>query len=57
MIMPLLQETVSQQDKELAEERKRQKEVLDEQRRIILSLEENMEKRQAAVAQAKKDVR
>lgn len=51
-----LQEAVSQQEKELAEERKRQKNVLDDQRRILQSLEENMQEREIALAKTKEEV-
>lgn len=51
------QEALSQQEKELAEERKRQATILDEQRRVLGSLEEMLQKREAALAKAKEEVR
>lgn len=47
---------MSQQEKELAEERKRQTNILDEQQTIIRSLEEMMQKRDIASAKTKKEV-
>lgn len=44
------------QETELAEERKRQKEVLDDQQNTIMSLEDMMQKRQANVVEAKEAV-
>lgn len=55
--MLLLQEAALKQEVELAEERKRQNNVLDEQRKIVKNLEDMMQKRQAALALAKKHVR
>lgn len=51
-----LQEAVAQQEKELAEERKRQTNILDEQRNILQSLEEMMKKRGSALAKTKEEV-
>lgn len=51
-----VQETVAQQEKDLAEERKRQKEGLGEQRATLQNLEDTMHKQQVAVAQAQKAV-
>lgn len=43
-------------EKELADERQRQKAVLDEQRSAILNLQDRMQKRKASLVQAKKEV-
>lgn len=48
---------MSQQEKELAEERTRQANILDEQRRVLESLEEMMQKRETALAKARDEVR
>lgn len=53
----LVQEAAARHEKELAEERQRQKVVLDEQRSAILSLQDRMQKRQASLVQAKEEVR
>ncbi|CAM9543704.1 unnamed protein product, partial [Hapterophycus canaliculatus] len=51
----VLQEAVSRQEKDLAEERKRQTNILDEQRNTIRSLEEMMEKRAFALAKTREE--
>lgn len=53
----LVQEATARHEKELAEERQRQKVVLDEQRSAIASLQDRMQKRQASLVQAKEEVR
>ncbi|CAM9179868.1 unnamed protein product [Ectocarpus fasciculatus] len=47
------QEAVSRQENELAEERKRQTNALNEQRKTLQSLEEDLQKREAAMAKTK----
>eukprot|EP00903_Cladosiphon_okamuranus_P007587 g7360.t1 len=49
------QEALSQHEKELGEERKRQTTILDEQRRVLGSLEEMIQKRETALAKAKEE--
>ncbi|CAM9384569.1 unnamed protein product, partial [Scytosiphon promiscuus] len=49
------QEAVSQQEKELAEERKRQTNILNEQRNVLQSLEGMMKKRGAALANTREE--
>ena len=52
-----MQEAAVRHEKELAEERQRQKAVLDEQRSAMLSLQDRMQKREASLVQAKEEVR
>lgn len=48
---------MSRQENELAEERKRQTSALNEQRKTIQSLEEELQKREAAMTKTKEEVR
>lgn len=51
----LAQDVISRQEKDLDEEKRRQKDIQDEQGRTIASLEATLEKRQATITQAKKE--
>lgn len=55
--LPGVQEAAAGHEKELTEERQRQKAVLDEQQSAILSMQERMKKRETALVQAKEEVR
>lgn len=54
--MTLVQEAAVRHEKELADERQRQKAVLDEQRSATLNLQDRKQKREASLVQAKKEV-